>query len=333
MPVYNGGRYVREAIDSILAQTFTDFELIVVNDGSTDDTEQIIQSYKSDKIRYYANDKNRGIAYSFNRAIDLSRGEFLAVAEADDINHPRRLEIQTAYISANDNVGLVCGKHKVFTDKKPPFDKITDTKQISRTAKNNKHGLIFYSMGITHPSTMYRRKVLVYHNIKYNEKYKIACDVSVFMALHGVTDMMTLPCYLVHYRIHDENASRDMNATNHEANDIYREFFQRTFGLNFRGKFIPESCETTADEFAAFIAFAKKILSHTKKDPNYEQDFLVTAAAGLAYKHFRFLAKSMNNKQAFQLYRKTPLLRSIDNAKKSRLWVRYIGHHLGIKFL
>ena len=90
MPAYNAEKYLREAIDSILGQTFTDFELIVINDCSRDDTEQIILSYQDPRIVYLKNEKNLGVAGTLNRGLEVARGAYIARMDADDRSVPDR---------------------------------------------------------------------------------------------------------------------------------------------------------------------------------------------------------------------------------------------------
>ena len=331
-PVYNGENYLREMMDSILAQTMRDFEWLIINDGSTDATEQIVNSFNDPRIRYYANDGNKGIAHSFNRAIELSTGDFLAVAEADDINHPRRLEIQTAYMLKNENVGLLSSRHNAFSDRPPAFKEISDPEKINSTAGENKIGMIFYGHSVRHPLTVYRKSVLEKHNIQYNSRYKISCDYDMFTRMSRVTDMVRLSCVLLNYRIHKNNVSRNIKANNGEANEICRKFFKREFGFDMRGKFLLESDKITHAEFSKSIDSVEHVLSHVGKHPEYDYKSLKMAAAHLAHKHWKAMVRAgLDNGQAFRLYRKTPLLRHIDAAKKTRIWVKGVAWHLGVK--
>ena len=331
-PVYNGEKYLREMMDSILQQTLQNFEFIIVNDGSTDSTEAIIKSYNDSRIRYFINDKNRGVFYSYNRAIDLSHGEFLAVAEADDISHHRRLEILIAYMQANANVGLVCSKQKIFHTDTVKFAKMTTLPPITRSAKQNKHGLLFCSPGLRHASAMYRKSTLTEYKVRYDPSYKIAGDYDMYTTLTSITDMVCLDCFLLHYRVHENNFSRNMAESNREANTVYQKFFQKEFGFTLKGKFVLESEQISPADFAEHIAVINHVLAHTNKRLDYDQNLLMDAAANLGYKYLKAVIKSgINNKKAFHLYRQTPLLRHMDSAKKIRLWVKYFAWHLGIK--
>ena len=110
MSVYNGEKYLREAIDSILNQTFKDFEFLIINDGSTDSSREIILSYDDPRIRLIDNKKNIGLTRSLNKGIQLARGEYIARQDADDISLPERFMKQVKYLDGHRNVGLLgCG--------------------------------------------------------------------------------------------------------------------------------------------------------------------------------------------------------------------------------
>lgn len=115
MPVFNGTRYLAEAIDSILTQTFNDFELLIVDDGSTDDSRAIVEVCPDPRIRLVCNDGNRGLIYSLNRGISLARGEYIARMDADDICLPERLEQQVALLDADPDLAAV-GTPVMFID-------------------------------------------------------------------------------------------------------------------------------------------------------------------------------------------------------------------------
>ena len=116
MSVYNGEKHLREAIDSILNQTFGDFEFLIINDGSTDRTADILQSYQDSRIKIIHNEKNIGLTKSLNKGLKLAKGEYLARMDADDISYPNRLEVQYEYMEKNPNVGIVGSWNDVIDD-------------------------------------------------------------------------------------------------------------------------------------------------------------------------------------------------------------------------
>ncbi len=106
IPTYNRARFVTKAIDSVLEQTFRDFEIIVVNDGSTDKTEEVLQPYQ-DQIVYFSYQGNKGAAYARNRAIELAQGEYIAFLDSDDFWQPEKLEKQIKFFDKHPDYGLV----------------------------------------------------------------------------------------------------------------------------------------------------------------------------------------------------------------------------------
>ena len=107
MPVYNGEMYLREAIDSILRQTFTDFEFIIIDDGSRDSSVHIVRDYSDQRIRLVCNEPNLGVAHSRNRGIRLARGKYIATMDADDVSGTERFAKQVAFLDMHPDYGVV----------------------------------------------------------------------------------------------------------------------------------------------------------------------------------------------------------------------------------
>ena len=114
MPVYNTGEYLGEAIQSILDQTFRDFELIIINDGSSDNSLKIIKSFKDTRIKFISNTSNRGNYPSRNEGISIARGKYICVMDADDIALKSRLERQYLFMERNPEIGLAGSGFKYY---------------------------------------------------------------------------------------------------------------------------------------------------------------------------------------------------------------------------
>lgn len=201
MPVYNTPEnYLREAVESILAQTCADFEFLILNDASTDDNvEKVINSYDDKRIRYWQNDRNLGISLSRNKLIGLSRGEYLAVFDHDDVSLPERLEKQAAFLDAHPEVGVVgCWYRILGTENKVSRFPAEDA-EIKEIMVN--------SCCICHPASMIRRSVLVEHNIGYENDYTPAEDYALWCRLLSKTRFANLPEVLFAYRNHEGNTS------------------------------------------------------------------------------------------------------------------------------
>ncbi len=117
MPVYNAGDFVAQAIQSILDQTYRDFELIIINDGSIDKSKAVIKSFDDNRIKYFENENNSGIVYSRNKGLKLAKGEYIGMFDADDIAYPEKFSEQILFLEDNKDFGMV-GSWAKFIDEK-----------------------------------------------------------------------------------------------------------------------------------------------------------------------------------------------------------------------
>ena len=177
MPVRNGERYIKESIDSVLNQTLTDFEFLIIDDGSTDRTVEIIQGYTDKRIRLVR--KEHQFIQNLNEGLQLASGAYIARMDADDIMHTERLRIQLKRMKKNPDI-TVCGTWaKIFSDK-------GNERKISHLGYGIIHEpvleLLKYNM-LLHPSVMIKKEFLLNHHIKYQnypcvEDYKLWFDIA-----------------------------------------------------------------------------------------------------------------------------------------------------------
>ena len=165
IPTYNRSDLLPRAIESILNQTFTDFELIIVDDGSVDNTVQILRKYirQDDRIRVYFNHKNKGESYSRNRLIDLSRAPYLAIMDSDDKSLPHRLKDEVDYLETHPEVAVVGGL-AVFMGHSNQI-----LPQISQKERHIPIDLLS-KCALSHSTVMMRKEYLKQHNLRYNEQ-------------------------------------------------------------------------------------------------------------------------------------------------------------------
>tara|TARA_B100000945_G_scaffold321092_1_gene333786 strand:- start:6386 stop:7384 length:999 start_codon:yes stop_codon:yes gene_type:complete len=162
MPVYNDEEYILEAIESILNQTYINFEFIIVNDGSTDNSLKIIQSFNDKRIKIINNDKNRGIAYSLNKGLDIVECKYIARIDANDVAHPTRLAVQKEYLDQNE-VDLV-GTNYIVIDKNSSIIRYGSIREFD--PDETQSYLAFYN--ICHSSIMIRHSRLSHLDKIYN---------------------------------------------------------------------------------------------------------------------------------------------------------------------
>ena len=201
MPVYNAEKYLSEAIESILQQSFEDFEFLIINDGSTDRSKDIVLQYDDPRIIYVENDSNMGLIATLNRGIKLARGLFLARMDADDISVKDRFAKQIAFLKNNPNYGL-CGSTVRIIDGKGQRKKrvmlpITDTE--IRTYS-------YFSSPLIHPTVM--GYTHLFKSNLYSDDYKTAEDYELWVRLFECTCLYNLEDDLLFYRVHDFNVSK-----------------------------------------------------------------------------------------------------------------------------
>ena len=195
MSVYNSENYLREAIESILTQTFTDFEFIIINDFSTDNSMKIIGSYQDSRIRLVHNNKNLGLAASLNRGIDLANGEYIARMDSDDISLPTRLAKQVVFMDKNPNVGICGTWYKMFGESSGIVVRCSTDPAILKS------GSLFNSM-IGHSSVMMRKELLKKYNLYYDPSYKKAQDYELWSRASKKFDFANIGEILLLYRVH-----------------------------------------------------------------------------------------------------------------------------------
>lgn len=227
MPVYNGEKYLAEAIESILTQTFTDFEFIIVDDGSKDHSAEIVGSYaeQDDRIRFVKLERNLGEAGARNHGIAYARGEFIATMDCDDVSLPQRLERQLDAMARNPAIGVLgTGAQAVNEELRPLFN--FDLPQ--------QHALIvinlFVGSFLIHPSTMMRRQALSDVG-GYARSRPTAPDTELWSRLMWRTRFANLPERLLLYRWHDAQIHRTRDAVaKKQASDVRQRLLTRLWG-------------------------------------------------------------------------------------------------------
>ena len=191
MSVYNGERYLREAVESILNQTFTDFEFIIVDDGSTDRTSEILKSYADPRL-ITINQANKGVTQSLNKAIELARGEYIARMDADDISLPKRLQMQVEFLEKHPaTVGLV-GTSVIHFDED---GKTIMEKTLLTESSRIKEALLSENQ-FCHGSVMLRRECIEKAG-RYREEFKHAQDYDLWLRIaeHYEVANLATPLY------------------------------------------------------------------------------------------------------------------------------------------
>lgn len=201
IPAYNAEKYLGQSVESILAQTFTDLEILIIDDGSTDKTLEIANGFTDPRIRVITNPHNLGLATSCNIGIKTAKGDFIARQDADDWSHPERFEKQLAFMRENSQVGVL-GTSRQTTNEE---DEIHNQKpMLENVAFDN----LLLRNSIIHGSVMIRRSVLEQVN-GYDEWFTICEDYDLWLRIaNGISLIRNLPEFLYVYRVHDQSMSK-----------------------------------------------------------------------------------------------------------------------------
>lgn len=202
MSAYNAEKYIKEAIDSILNQTFKDFEFIIINDGSTDSTRDIILSYKDSRIRFIENKKNIGLTKSLNKGLKLAKGEYIARLDADDSSMPKRFEKQINFLDKHKDIAVIGNWIEII-------DEETNKAHVLKNSCNSaiiKWAQIFKNQ-MDHSSVFFRKKIIEEVG-SYKEIYKYAQDFDLWFRVLRKYKIANLPEVLTKYRIHSESVTK-----------------------------------------------------------------------------------------------------------------------------
>ncbi len=201
MPIHNGEAFVAAAIESVLGQTFRDFEFLIIDDGSTDGSVEIIAGYTDSRIRLIRNEHQIGQIRTLNRGLELAHGEFIARMDADDISLPERLERQVGFMEAYPDVGA-CGTWVATLG-----DREGEVWKYPESAGDIRCRLLFDS-ALAHPSVCMRRQAFARHALLFDEAYPLAEDYQLWRTASAAFPLANIGEVLVRYRIHAESVSQ-----------------------------------------------------------------------------------------------------------------------------
>ncbi len=224
LPAYNAEDYIQRAIDSILAQTYSDFELIVINDGSSDNTWKLIESYTDKRMKPVNLEQNRGLIGVLNLGLSLATGKYIARMDADDISLPDRFKEQVAFLDANEDY-VACGCSIInFNDSNESFLPYPTSDQEIRAA------LTLFERNICHPTVMLRTDVIKQNNIQYQKAYPHAEDYMFWIDLAKYGKLHNLAkAYLKYFRHEEQISSKYYPEQMEISRQIVREQFIEHF--------------------------------------------------------------------------------------------------------
>ncbi|QTD31472.1 glycosyltransferase family 2 protein [Pseudomonas fluorescens] len=205
LPAYNGEHFLQESITSLLTQTFTDFELIIVNDASTDATEERVLSFDDPRIRYLSHSRNQGVATATCTGLASATGKYLALLDQDDIALPQRFEQQVRLLNGQPRLTVAGGQMSCFG----ASDATASAPLVDAEIKAN---LLSGTSNLYNPTVMIRHDFLLRHNLRWNSAQGIIFDWDLFVeAMFAGARFANLPIPLIRYRVHEQQQSKDQN--------------------------------------------------------------------------------------------------------------------------
>lgn len=276
MPVYNAEKYIKKTIESVLNQTYTNFELILINDASKDRSKEIIHSFSDSRIRYIENPENLGIVKTRNKCIQYARGKYIAVLDNDDITLPPRLAKQVEFLEENNDYGI-CGS---FYDIIDGSDNVVHKMKLPVTNSQIKTFLLFNNC-CCNSSVMIKSDII--KEQMYPEGFDMIEDYYFLHSASKSTKLFNLPMYITQYRVHGENVSIEkldgmrslrlkMDAL--ILNDLKIPYSEHELLLH--SNFVTSNFHffKTNDQIAQLEAWLLKLYQALKKDPLYDTNLI-----------------------------------------------------------
>ncbi len=319
MSVYNGEAYLREAIDSILNQTFTDFEFLIIDDTSTDGSAEITKSYNDDRIKLVINTENIGLTRSLNKGIDLAKGRYIARMDADDISVDNRIKLQFEYMEANKDIMVLGGYYKFISNGKISTElplKYNEVKLFALT-----------QCPIAHPTAFIKKTVFYEYAFRYDTSFAFAQDYDLWTRILELGKIENLPEVLLHYRTHQGQVSSTQNAKQTEYSNKIR-LRQLEKLISFDGKLYTTDFavralvkygwdEITSDNMVKVSLLLQDIWKANKVEKIYNDALLLEFLKSTK-------AYYMNRLKEYKLGNLMPILDNPDKTQ-SRNWVFAFG--------
>ncbi len=227
IPAYNSENYIEKAINSVLNQTYQNFEIIIINDGSTDNTEEVIKQFTDSRIKYIYQ-ANQGVSAARNKAIELSDGDYIAFLDADDVWHPEKLQIQLNCFKKNPDINLVYSNIKMIEES-------TDIEFIKnfdnfKTRKNLIKNLILTPFNCPSPSTVLLKKECLPEAGLFDKNLTVGEDLDLWLRIAVKNNFYCIKKPLATAIRRQNGITRTLDPTKAIENNIYilNKFFNET---------------------------------------------------------------------------------------------------------
>lgn len=305
VPLYNRADLVVETLDSIARQTYKDFEVVIVDDCSKDNSCEIVEDYPDKRIKLIRNEQNLGVARTLNRAIEAASGEYLARMDSDDLCTPDRLERQVQLLDERKEVGIVFSLAKSFGEGRPIVWRTQTDPEVMRAS-------FIITHDIAHPTAMMRRESLDAFGLRYREDSATE-DYDLWTRAIEHFAIATIPRVLLLVRLHNTRITKTRKDILNADSNFIRERELKKFGVPYSEEEFRIHCKRgnafglDKDELVIFRNWLDKILDYNQEVKYYRQDALQQVLAEHWYTACRY--SDENTRGVFGLFRSSHLSR------------------------
>lgn len=224
MPVFNGQQYLREAINSVLDQTFRDFEFLIIDDGSSDDSVNIISIYEDPRIRLIQNEINQGVAYIRNIGLKEAKGKYLVWMDCDDLIDPYKFQKQLLFLEKNPEIGI-CGTWlERFNDGKPKLSTTFTNPELIKAA-------LFFKPAVLNATTMLRMSMIKKEDLFFDTRLSVAEDYDFFLRASFHFNIENLPEKLYYYRASESSIMKKFEKKEDKMIEFYSIIYEKAFNI------------------------------------------------------------------------------------------------------
>lgn len=294
MPVYNSEKYLNEAIQSILNQTYENIELIIIDDCSTDFSKEIIKNINSEKINFIKNEKNMGVSFTRNLGFKLAKGKYIALMDADDISLPTRIKMQVEFLEKNKEFGLVSGHFESF--KKYLYLEKKSIRKVILNSEYIKANLLFTN-SVCGGCAMIRKDIILNNDIYFDTSLIMAEDFDLWRRINKITKIGNIDMVLLRYRKHGNNSTKNRIILDKNYIEVVQKSFD-DFNINISELFDKKFKLKDINSFLVLNKKLELIIKSNYKTKIYNQIFLEKSCANLLL----WIYKKHVNKFGYKLF-------------------------------
>ncbi len=318
LPAYNAGLYIAEAIGSILSQTYTQFELIIINDYSTDNTEAVIQSFTDHRIVYHKNPTNRGLIYNLNIGLSLAKGKYIIRMDADDISLPTRIEEQVSFMETNPTVGISGAWFQ-------SFGSYNGVGHYEKSDNEIKLQTLFHCR-FCHPTVIIRKQVIDSNNLQYSTQFPHAEDYELWARMAFITQFANLQKVLLKYRVHNNNITIKHAGTQRINSDKVIQYIFNKIGVDIEPALVPiwvkfcyANFNFTTNQINQIEVLIVNLLKANQTAAYVTQSSMEIF---LAEKWFNLCYNNVKNKDVQKLFNQSKISDLVPLSNKMKFWFK-----------